>query len=81
MPTSFLAIAYTGIFPAFLGYIFWNRGVAMIGASKAGLFMHLMPAFGMLLSMIFLNEPPAVYHLIGIGLILGGIALTMRSRR
>jgi drug/metabolite transporter (DMT)-like permease len=80
VPQSFLAITYTGLFPAFLGYIFWNRGVVEVGASRAGLFMHLMPVFGVLLSMIFLGEQPALYHLLGIGLILGGIMLTVRSR-
>ena len=33
--------AYVGIFPSFLGYIFYNRGVAEVGASKASLFIHL----------------------------------------
>jgi drug/metabolite transporter (DMT)-like permease len=33
-------IVYTGVFPAFLGYILWNRGVAEVGAARAGLFMH-----------------------------------------
>ena len=79
-PVSFAAIAYTGVFPAFLGYIFWNRGVAEVGPNRAGLFMHLMPVFGVILSMIFLGERPAWYHLLGIGLIVGGIALTVRSR-
>lgn len=78
VPVSFVAIAYTGVFPAFLGYIFWNRGVAMVGPNQAGLFMHLMPAFGMVLSMLFLDERPALYHVIGIALILTGIGLTVR---
>ena len=74
------AIAYTAFFPAFLGYIFWNRGVAMVGPNRAGLFMHLMPAFGVVLSMTLLGEHPALHQLIGIGLILTGIALTMARR-
>lgn len=80
-PVSFMAIAYTGIFPAFLGYIFWNRGVAEVGPGRAGLFMHLMPVFGVLLSMLFLDERPALHHAVGIALILGGIGLTIRKAR
>jgi drug/metabolite transporter (DMT)-like permease len=69
-------IAYTGIFPGFLGYIFYNRAVGEVGASKASLFIHLMPVFGTLLSAIFLGEIPHVYHFAGIALIFAGIYLT-----
>jgi len=79
VPVSFAAIAYTGLFPAFLGYIFWNRGVAEVGPSRAGLFMHLMPVFGVLLSMVFLAERPALFHLFGIGMIVSGITLTVKK--
>ena len=80
-PGAIGAIVYTGVFPAFLGYILWNRGVAEVGPARAGLFMHLVPAFGIVLSMIFLDERPALYHAIGIGLILGGIWLNTRPVR
>jgi drug/metabolite transporter (DMT)-like permease len=75
-PGSLAAIAYTGIFPGFLGYVFYNRAVAEVGASKASLFIHLMPVFGTLLSAIFLDEIPQRYHYLGIGLIFTGIYLT-----
>jgi drug/metabolite transporter (DMT)-like permease len=69
-------IAYTGVFPGFLGYVFYNRAVAEVGASKASLFIHLMPVFGTLLSAIFLDEVPQLYHYVGITLIFAGIYLT-----
>lgn len=73
---SLAGIAYTGIFPGFLGYIFYNRAVGEIGASKASLFIHLMPVFGTLLSAVFLGEIPHAYHYAGIVLIFAGIYLT-----
>lgn len=76
--TGLAAVAYTGIFPAFLGFVFWNRGVAEVGPAKAGLFIHLMPAFGILLSIAFLGERPEPYHFVGIGLIFCGIWLNTR---
>jgi len=75
---AWLAIAYAGVFPAFLGFIFWNRGVEQVGASRAGLFIHLLPAFGILLAALFLGERLAAFHLAGIALIFGGIWLTTR---
>ncbi|MCE9569164.1 MAG: DMT family transporter [Rhodocyclales bacterium] len=80
-PGSIAGIVYTGVGPAFLGYILWNRGVAEVGAARAGLFMHLVPAFGIVLSMIFLDEEPALYHAIGIGLIFAGIGLNTRRTK
>ena len=77
-PGAIAGIVYTGVFPAFLGYILWNRGVAEVGPARAGLFMHLVPAFGIVLSMIFLDEKPALYHAVGIGLIFTGIWLNTR---
>jgi drug/metabolite transporter (DMT)-like permease len=75
-PLSLAGIAYVGTFPGFLGYVFYNRAVGEVGASKASLFIHLMPVFGILLSVIFLGEIPQSYHFIGIALIFSGIYLT-----
>jgi drug/metabolite transporter (DMT)-like permease len=76
---SLAALAYVGIFPSFVGYIFYNRGVAEVGAAKASLFIHLMPVFGTLLSAMFLGEIPQWYHYAGIALIFSGIGLTMKK--
>ena len=80
-PGTVAAMLYVGIFPSFVGYVFWNRGVAEVGPAIAGIFVHLMPAFGALLAWIFLDERIRVFHLVGIGLILAGITLTTRGRR
>lgn len=77
-PATLAAIAYTGVFPAFLGYIFWNRAVAEVGSNTAGIFIHLMPVFAIALSSLLLGEHPQGFHFAGIALIFAGIALTMR---
>jgi drug/metabolite transporter (DMT)-like permease len=80
-PATIGAVLYLGIFPSFVGYIFWNRGVAEVGPNVAGIFVHLMPAFGALLAWLFLGERVQAYHFVGIALILAGIALTTRGHR
>ena len=50
---AMLAVA---LFSSVLAYLFWNRGVAEVGANVAGLFVHLMPAFGIVLAWLFLGE-------------------------
>ena len=44
------------LFSSVLAYIFWNRGVEQVGADVAGLFVHLMPVFGVVLAWVFLDE-------------------------
>jgi len=80
-PATIGAMIYVGIFPSFVGYVFWNRAVAEVGSNVAGIFMHLMPVFGSLLAWIFLGERIMAFHLVGIALILGGITLMTRGRR
>ena len=80
-PGSLASLLYVGIFPSFLGYIFYNRAVGEVGASKASLFIHLMPVFGTLLSAVFLKEIPVWYHYAGIALIFVGIWLTTAPSR
>jgi drug/metabolite transporter (DMT)-like permease len=80
-PGTIAAILYVGIFPSVVGYVFWNRGVAEVGSNIAGIFMHLMPAFGALLAWLFLDERIHAFHIVGIALILGGITLATRGHR
>ena len=55
--------------------------MAEVGSNVAGIFVHLMPAFGALLAWIFLGEHIRLFHVVGIALILAGITLTTRTRR
>ena len=80
-PATIGAMLYVGIFPSFVAYLLWNRAVAEVGSNVAGIFMHLMPAFGALLAWAFLGERPQLFHVVGIALILLGITLTTRGRR
>ena len=61
-PATVGAMLYVGIFPSFVGYVFWNRGVAAVGSNVAGIFVHLMPAFGSLLAWLFLGERIRGFH-------------------
>src|SRR5262249_41497276 len=35
-PAAWLTLAYVAIFPSFVAYLFFNRGIELIGASRAG---------------------------------------------
>lgn len=79
-PGVIAGVGYTGIFPSVLAYLFWNRGVAEVGANRAGQFLNLVPVFGTLLAMVFLGEVLRPFHIAGALLIFSGIYLaTMRK--
>ena len=78
MPVSWISVGsvfYVGIFPSILSYLFWNKAIMELGAARAGQFIHLVPAFGIAMAILFLGEPLQVFHIAGFMLILGGIWL------
>lgn len=74
-------ILYVALFPSFLAYLCFNRGVELIGPGPAGQYMHLMPVFGALLAVTLLGEPFHGYHAVGVVLIAAGIAATAWAGR
>lgn len=75
----FGTILYMAIFPSILAYLFWNQGVSILGAPRAGLFIHLMPVYGLILAAVFLGEKIERFHLVGVALIFAGIYLAVIS--
>lgn len=71
-----LSIAYVGIVASVVAFAAWNHGIARIGASRAGVFIHLMPPFAAVLAMLFLGERLALFHLPGIALVGLGVWLS-----
>lgn len=75
-----LTVIYMAIFPSILSFLFWNLGVERLGAATAGLFIHLMPMFGLLLATVFLGERLGLYHLVGISLIFTGLYIAILAQ-
>ncbi len=74
-------IVYVAIFPSILAYLCWNKGVEKVGASIAGIFVHLIPVFAILLAVVLLGERLLRFQIAGILLIFSGIFLTTWRRR
>jgi drug/metabolite transporter (DMT)-like permease len=72
------SIAYVAIFPSIVAYFCWNRGVAVIGANRTGLFINLIPVFAAILAIVFLDETLMGFHLVGMALIVTGFVLFNR---
>lgn len=73
-------VAYVALIASVLAFLSFNKGIEMLGPSKGGLFMHLIPVFATLLAILFLGERLHSYHLFGIAAIIAGIALSTTAR-
>ena len=70
----FLAgLAYLVFFPSWLSYVFWNRGIAEIGATRGEIYTHIIPLSGGVLSVIFLKTELRPFHVISAVFIILGI--------
>ena len=75
----FLTFAYVVLFPGLASFFFWIKGVALIGANRAGVFLHLMPILGAVMAMIIFNEKIMFYHFLGAVFIVAGITLSNKK--
>jgi drug/metabolite transporter (DMT)-like permease len=74
---------FNAVFASILALFWWNHTVEKLGPGRAGLFVHLIPVYTVVLAMSLLGEQPYLFHVIGIGLIAIGIVLTtmLKSKR
>ncbi|WEX76928.1 DMT family transporter [Sinorhizobium numidicum] len=78
--TGWAIVVYAAIFPSLMSQVLYVRGVDMIGANRAGLFINAIPVFGTLLSVLLVGEAFRPFHLVALLLVLGGIAIAERGR-
>ncbi|WP_249780984.1 DMT family transporter [Bradyrhizobium sp. dw_78] len=67
-------IAYAGGLASVVLPFFWVRGVHILGPSRCAVFMNLLPIFTALGAIVLLGEPVRLYHVIGGGATLAGVA-------
>lgn len=72
---------WVAIFPSCLSQLMFLRGVDLIGPSRAGVFVNLVPIFAAILAVTLIDEPFGQFHLIALVLVLGGIWMTQIKPR
>jgi drug/metabolite transporter (DMT)-like permease len=75
-----LHLAYLGIFPSSLAFVFLNRGVRELGASRANAFVNLVPVFTALISWLYLGESFTALKIAGMAVVIGGVVVVQRAR-
>lgn len=70
---SVTGIFYLIVFPSWLSYVFWSKGVSLIGTTRSEIYTHLIPVSGGAMGILFLGNRLELYHLITLFLIVFGI--------
>jgi drug/metabolite transporter (DMT)-like permease len=74
-----MTMLYVMIFPSTLAYLFFNRGISLIGPNRSAPFLHLVPVFGSAMAILLLGEKLRLFHLVGYALVLAGIVIASRQ--
>ena len=73
------SLVYFGVALSAVVFVLWIRGVAVVPASTAGVFTGVLPISTVVLSYLFLREPFAWSHPVGLACVLLGIWLVTGS--
>jgi drug/metabolite transporter (DMT)-like permease len=76
-----VALLFLGVLSTALAMIVYFRLIQSAGPSFTSQLNYLIPLWAVLIGVVFLGEQPTLVHLLGLGLILGGILLTRREPR
>lgn len=75
------AILYSGIGALVLAYLFWYRGVRVLGPTRTAMYGNLQPLIALLVAWWALAERPTLWQWLGAAAILGGLFLTRTASR
>jgi drug/metabolite transporter (DMT)-like permease len=78
---AWAAVMYSGLFALALAYLFWYRGVRVLGPTRTGMYSNLQPVIALVVAWALLGEAPHLPQLAGATCILSGLVLTRIGSR
>ena len=69
---AFWALMFISTGPTVLSLLFWNKGMKIIGPSRASLFLNTVPVYIIIINALFLGVMPEQYQIVGMILIFAG---------
>ncbi|EIW16239.1 MULTISPECIES: DMT family transporter [Pelosinus] len=78
-PLVWGGILYLGIVSTAGAFFFWNKGLQLVDATRAGVYFFFQPLVGTLLGYFFLGEQVGIGFWIGTALIIGGVLLVVKD--
>lgn len=75
-PSAWGALFYASIISMVIAYLFWYRGLRVLGPTRTAVYGNLQPVIAIGVAWIFLHETPTMWQGIGTGTIMTGLFLT-----
>ena len=75
-PLTWAAMGYSGIFALVIAYLFWYRGVQVLGPTRTAMYSNLQPVIALAAAWAALGEVPTTWQALGAGTIIAGVVLT-----
>jgi drug/metabolite transporter (DMT)-like permease len=70
------ALLYSGLLALVVAYLFWYRGVRVLGPTRSAMYSNLQPVVALVVAWIALGEKPTVIQVLGAVAIMTGLLLT-----
>lgn len=77
--STWLGIIYLGFLGSAVAFNWYYQGIKTIGASKASVFINLVPVAAIFLATVFLHEPVTPSLILGGTLVITGVFITTKS--
>ena len=74
--TAWGAILYSGLGALVIAYLFWYRGMRVIGPTRTAMYSNLQPLFALIVAWAMLAETPTPWQGVGAVCIMSGLLLT-----
>ena len=74
-----LVALYAAVLPSIVAQLFYIRGTEKLGANAAGMYIMLVPFFGVALAVLLLGERFGLHHALALVLVTGGIFVAQRA--
>src|SRR2546423_4584802 len=73
---GWLALLYSSIISMGVAYMFWYRGLRVLGPTRTAVYLNLQPIIALPVSWAFLGEDPTIFQGVGAATIIAGVFLT-----
>lgn len=73
---GWLALFYASVVSMGIAYLFWYRGLRVLGPTRTAVYANLQPIIALLVAWAFLNEIPTAFQAVGAATIVAGVFLT-----
>jgi drug/metabolite transporter (DMT)-like permease len=70
------ALFYSAVFALVIAYLFWYRGVRVIGPTRTAMYSNVQPVIAVIFAWMVLSETPTLWQGIGMVCIMAGLLLT-----